>query len=117
MDAGSAEASELMAIREGLQIAWDCNYRKLEVECDAKGVVNLLSKPLEAENHPLGVIIMDICILLARDWIVEFLHTKRDGNKVAHVLAAEAVEQVDERVVFITAPTHAKDAYFQIKNL
>lgn len=115
VDAGSPEAAEMMAIREGLQIAWDCNYRNLEVECDARGVVQLLSKPLEAENHPLGVIIMDICILLTRNWSVEFRHTKREGNKVAHLLAAEATHQKDERVVFISVPEHAKAVFFQDK--
>ncbi|KMT14541.1 hypothetical protein BVRB_4g073110 [Beta vulgaris subsp. vulgaris] len=115
VDAGSPEAAELMAIREGLQVAWDCNYHKLEVECDAKGVVQLLAKPLEAENHPLGVIVMDICILLTRHWSVEFLHIKREGNKVAHCLAAEAVNQVEERVIFINPPEHAKEVYFKDK--
>ncbi|XP_010666966.1 uncharacterized protein LOC104884068 [Beta vulgaris subsp. vulgaris] len=115
VDAGLAEAAELMAIREGLQIAWDRNFHNLEVECDAKGVIKLLSSPLEAENHPLGVIIMDICILLIMDWKVDFLHIKRDGNRVAHRLAAEAVDQVDERVVYITALNSVEEAYFKDK--
>ncbi|KMT01667.1 hypothetical protein BVRB_9g211280 [Beta vulgaris subsp. vulgaris] len=67
VDAASLEVAELLAIREGLQIVWDCFYPKLEVECDAQGVVQLLSKPLEAVNHPSGVVIMDICVLIARE--------------------------------------------------
>lgn len=55
------------------------------------------------------------CILLTKDWKVEFLHTKRDGYKVAHVLAAEAAEQVDERVVYITVPNHAKEVFIKDK--
>lgn len=46
---------------------------------------------------------------------MEFLHIKRESNKVAHCLAAEAVNQVDERVVFINTPEHAKEAYFKDK--
>lgn len=109
IEAGSAEAAELLAIREGVQIAWDCNYLQVEVECDALGVVQLLSKPLEAVHHPLGVVVMDICILLPRKWKVEFMHIKREANKVAHALAAEAVQQKEERVVYITSRDHVKD--------
>ncbi|KMT03378.1 hypothetical protein BVRB_8g190670 [Beta vulgaris subsp. vulgaris] len=115
VDAGSAEAAELMAIREGLQIAWDCKFKNLEVECDAKSIVNLLKNPLEAENHPLGVIIMDICILLTREWQVDFLYIGRDGNTVVHKLAAEAVDQVEDRVVYITAPNYVEEAFFKDK--
>lgn len=109
IEAASLEAAELLAIREELQIAWDCNYHQLEVECDALGVVQLLSKPLEAEHHPLGVVVMDICILLSRNWKVEFMHTKREANKVAHTPAAVAAEQIEERVVYITSPNHVKE--------
>lgn len=81
VDVASPKATKLLAIREGLHIAWDCSYPKVEVECDTLGVVQLLAKPLEAENHPLGVVIMDICVLIAKDRKVEFIYSRREANK------------------------------------
>ncbi|KMT09347.1 hypothetical protein BVRB_6g134410 [Beta vulgaris subsp. vulgaris] len=111
IEAISPEAAELLAIREGLQIAWDCCYPKMEVECDALGVVQLLAKPTEATNHPLGIVISDINILIARDWCVEFIHSRRESNMVAHGLAA--VDQKDTRVVYVRIPEHVREVYLR----
>lgn len=85
----------------------------MEVERDALGVVQLLAKPIEADNHPLGVVLSDINILLARDWCVEFSHSVRESNKVAHGLASAAVVPKDIRVVFLLIPEHVKDVYLK----
>ncbi|KAE8708379.1 hypothetical protein F3Y22_tig00110343pilonHSYRG00030 [Hibiscus syriacus] len=52
-------ASELHAVRLGLSIAWDCGYRAIECEVDARIVLQLIENG-DVALHPLGAIIEDI---------------------------------------------------------
>ncbi|KAL2904686.1 hypothetical protein RDABS01_003396 [Bienertia sinuspersici] len=46
-------AAELLALKKGLQLAWDHNFKKLEVEVDAKELLNLLNSGLDQPYHDL----------------------------------------------------------------
>lgn len=50
---------ELYAIREGLILAWSCEFRRLELKLDSLTVVNLLNDKCEIV-HPYYAIIIDI---------------------------------------------------------
>lgn len=56
--ATSSLMTEFWALRDGLTFAKEENVRKLEVETDAQGVIQLLQDHGMA-NHPLGNIILD----------------------------------------------------------
>ncbi|KAL3824718.1 hypothetical protein ACJIZ3_020747 [Penstemon smallii] len=60
--------AELMAVREGLRMAWNRRVEKLAAECDSKVVVHLINEA-DTNMRPLGSIIEDCRILLRKPWI------------------------------------------------
>ncbi|KAE8658336.1 hypothetical protein F3Y22_tig00116971pilonHSYRG00198 [Hibiscus syriacus] len=73
-------AAELYAIRTGLSLAWN-------------------------SLHPLGTIIEDVRSLKARNWIIKFQHTYREGNFCVDVLSKMACTIDEELMVFYSPLT------------
>uniref|UniRef100_A0A803LXA5 RNase H type-1 domain-containing protein n=1 Tax=Chenopodium quinoa TaxID=63459 RepID=A0A803LXA5_CHEQI len=69
-NAVSAASAELLAIREGLLLAWEKQIKFLELETDAEGLSKMLKEPKSSEDGDLGNIIRDVAALLERDWTV-----------------------------------------------
>ncbi|MBA0858225.1 hypothetical protein Goshw_023115 [Gossypium schwendimanii] len=71
---------EIKAILEGLKIAWDSEFRQVEVECDNVLVVEtiLAGGAVNSRMSELRIIHQ----LLSRDWRVRLRHISRDHNKV-----------------------------------
>ena len=77
---------ELLALRFGLQLAWQHGFRKIVCEVDCMEVVRLVLH--EASSfHRYVAIIRVIQSLLSRDWHCVLHHVYREGNQVADFLA------------------------------
>lgn len=81
--------AELQAIRRGLQVAWDCGYRKIVCKTDVLVAIDLVQKS-DVASHPLGSLIGDIRFLLSREWHCSLQHTLREGHFCADWLANAA---------------------------
>ena len=85
----SVEALEASAARSAIQFAKDLGFTKIVLEGDSKTVVDalLLREPC---TTIYGHIIDDIKQIAQSLQSVLFLHTKREGNVMAHLLAKRA---------------------------
>lgn len=81
-------SAELLAIKEGMLIAWGRKITNLELETNAQTLKKMLGEPQDYHDHQLSAIIVDVVALLKRDWNVIILYVKREVNRVAHGLAA-----------------------------
>jgi ribonuclease HI len=85
----SIEAVEASTARSAIQFAKDLGFTKIDLEGDSKTVVDalLLREPY---TTIYGHIIKDIKQTAQSLQSVLFLHTKRKGNVMAHLLAKRA---------------------------
>jgi len=77
---------ELLAMYHGLRIAWELEVTNLVCYSDLKTTINLIFATVNDWHH-YAPIIWNIQKLLARDWQVRVLHTRRKGNACADYLA------------------------------
>ncbi|KAJ1424080.1 Ribonuclease H-like superfamily [Sesbania bispinosa] len=77
----------MLAIRNGLELAWSLGCRHLVCECDALEVVEVLNGITNVDFHPLARVVLQVKNLLCREWVVTILHIYRDANSVADSLA------------------------------
>lgn len=106
-------SAELLAIKEGLLIAWGRKITNLELEIDAEILKKMLEKPEDYHDHQLGAILVDVSALLKREWSVTILHVKRDINGVAHELADIGRTMDGERTYHFQPPKKVLQTYFQ----
>ncbi|KAG8367574.1 hypothetical protein BUALT_Bualt16G0086100 [Buddleja alternifolia] len=85
--------AELLALREGLRIAWDRRLPRIVAEVDSEVLCNLI-KNGDVEVHPLGNIIQDIRILLRNPCRSALQHTKRE---VSFINAIEVFQRLIEK--------------------
>ena len=72
-------------MREGLKLAKDHNWHKVIIESDSKLAVNLVH-PCDIKNHPDKTLISN-CRRLMDELDADVIHTLRDGNWCANILA------------------------------
>ncbi|XP_056697560.1 uncharacterized protein [Spinacia oleracea] len=106
-------AAELYALREGLMIAKDLKFDKLEVETDAIQLKLLLSNIQDQAHHELGPVLREVAQLLGQNWTVLFSHIPRFCNKVAHDLAAHSMVMAVGHKLHYIIPACAKEHYFK----
>ncbi|KAL2928100.1 hypothetical protein RDABS01_006903 [Bienertia sinuspersici] len=104
-------AAELLALKKGLQLAWDHNFKKLEVEVDAKELLNLLNSGLDQPYHDLFVLIHEVSQMLKWDWVVILNHIHRDYNQVAHLLAYLSFYMEQDSKVYQEPPQYVQAAF------
>ena len=109
-------AAELMTIREGLSIAKDHNISRLEVETDAQALKIMMDRAEHHPHHQLNAIICDIVKLLKTNWVVIFLHAKRDANMVAHGLARFGMSMDADKITHTSPPSCIMREYMQELN-
>ncbi|XP_056695819.1 uncharacterized protein [Spinacia oleracea] len=103
--------AELYALREGLIIARDFKFEKLEIETDALNLKVLLGKIKEQDHHELGPVLREVANLLNQSWVGDLAHIPKFCNKVAHSLAAHSlIMAVGSKLHFII-PSCAKSDY------
>lgn len=78
--------AELRGMLTGLHVAWDAGVKHLILESDSQVAVKLVNEGVPT-THPYYFIVHRISLLLQRHWVVRILHTWREANRVADVLA------------------------------
>ena len=96
--------AELVALKVGLQVAWDQGIRVLECVSDSKTIVDFILKEM-SPYHLYAPIIHDIKTILSREWIVSLCHSYREGNQSADLLAKQGVRQEEDLVLLQTPPS------------
>lgn len=94
---------ELLAIFQGLSMAWERGYRVVDCQSDSMDAVNLVMS-VPPTRHLYVSLIWDIKDLLARDWLVDIHHILREGNACADFLAKHGAGQ-DQEFVSIDQPS------------
>uniref|UniRef100_A0A803LHK0 CCHC-type domain-containing protein n=1 Tax=Chenopodium quinoa TaxID=63459 RepID=A0A803LHK0_CHEQI len=109
----TAASAELMAIRDGLLLAWDKKIKDLELETDADSLSKMLKDPKSFEDSDLGNIIRDVAALLGRNWNVTIFHANRCVNYVADRLAlmGRTKYKIGEKVPFNYPPPEVFQTY------
>ncbi|KAK2393053.1 hypothetical protein QL285_055034 [Trifolium repens] len=92
-----------MAIWHGLKLCWDRGYRKVLCCSDSLFSVKFINEGVST-HHRLANEILRIQKLLASDWEVILLHTLREGNACADVLAKMGASSSSSLVVVTTPP-------------
>uniref|UniRef100_A0A803N9H4 RNase H type-1 domain-containing protein n=1 Tax=Chenopodium quinoa TaxID=63459 RepID=A0A803N9H4_CHEQI len=105
----------LLAIREGLSTAWERQIRFVQLEIDAKALKYMLENPTRYMDDKLAAIIGDISKLLAKEWVVNILHVKRTGNKIAHGLAnlGRRLPEDSDTVYHFYSPSSLTEVYMK----
>ncbi|KAL2936221.1 hypothetical protein RDABS01_023347 [Bienertia sinuspersici] len=103
--------AELLALKKRLQMAWDHNIKKLEVEVDAKELLNLLNSGLDQPHHDLFVLIHEVSLMLKWDWLVILNHVHRESNQVAHLLAYLLFYMEQDLKVYHESPQYVQAAF------
>ncbi|CAL1356848.1 unnamed protein product [Linum trigynum] len=83
---GSAILAELWGIHQGLILARNHGVQFLILETNSKLAIDLI-KNREDPVHPHSTILNAIRRLLTQDWVVQLVHTYREGNRVADWLS------------------------------
>ena len=75
-------AAELWGLRDTRQIALDKGFRNIEIEFDAKAVIQLIHNTIEPIHH-LRSLILDCRLLMRELGLPALMHTFREGNSCA----------------------------------
>lgn len=94
---------ELVAILQGLSIAWALGARKLITYSDSLMVVSLVSQEVNP-LHKYALVISNIREMIHRPWTIRLFHTLREGNFAADALAKRGVFQEEPLCVFDVPP-------------
>ena len=78
----SSFAAELWGLREGLILCCNLNISSLEIELDAKAIVDILNKPA-FENSIISPILDDCRLLIGRFSQIRVKHCFRQANRCA----------------------------------
>nr|XP_043611473.1 uncharacterized protein LOC122583101 [Erigeron canadensis] len=104
MEGGKSHTSldaEVWSIYKGLCLIKDKNLSNLLIETDCETILRLRPESLD-RDHPLKKVLEDIDTLKVEQKCV-LVHTRRDGNQCADVLAHLGGKQTDE-CVFLHEP-------------
>ncbi|KAK9912978.1 hypothetical protein M0R45_036807 [Rubus argutus] len=87
LGSGQVLEAELWGLIKGMDLAWNCGYRSLEIEMDSLVAVHLVLSPID-NSHPLFSLVVNCQELLERDWRVILTHVYRERNSVADMMAS-----------------------------
>ncbi|KAJ1408961.1 Ribonuclease H domain [Sesbania bispinosa] len=100
---GDSLRAELLAMKEGINLAWTKGITSLICETDSLEVVQNLDHFMETTLHPHKDILSLIKELLRRDWQVSIVHVFREANMVADKLSRLG-DSVSSHVSFWRSP-------------
>ncbi|CAL1399428.1 unnamed protein product [Linum trigynum] len=78
--------AELKGAMEGLKIAWEEGYRKIELNLDSETAISIINNHSE-DDHRHGQTAAMFRNLLDRDWEIKISHVYRESNCAADYLA------------------------------
>ena len=107
----SNNLAELVAVRQGLMLAWNKGVKFLQLELDSKVVLHWLTN--KNINYPTNMLplICDCRNLLDRGWEVHVHHVYREANGCADALAKRGTRQHTRMTVYSDCPTFAHVIY------
>jgi ribonuclease HI len=94
---------ELLAIHNGLMLAWDIGYNDVSCRSDCKEALSLIHEPIFRPHKYVGII-DSIKELISRDWNISFVHTYREGNQCADFMAKLGANAMDCFGIFPEPP-------------
>ena len=95
--------AELWAIRDGLMLCIERNFSKVEVELDAKAVVDMLID-LQYDNMSISSILEDCKLLVSQIPQTKIKHCYREANRCADRLARKGAELNESLAIFDNPP-------------
>ena len=103
--------TELVAVRQGMMIAWNKGVKFLQLELDSKVVLHWLTK--KNMNYPTNMLplICDRKNLLDREWEVHVHHVYHEANGYADALAKRGTRQQTRTTVYSDCPTFVHVLY------
>ena len=99
----SSFEAELWALRDGLNICVNKNFQAVEVELDAKAIIDVLQNP--SQSSPIISPLLDDCKqLVTQIPHIQFSHCYREANCCADSLARMGVKQDEVFCLFENPP-------------
>ncbi|KAL0014750.1 hypothetical protein SO802_001819 [Lithocarpus litseifolius] len=95
--------AELWALRDGLNLCLSYNFDAVEVELDAKAIVDAISKP-KYTNVFVSPLMEDCRLLVSRIPHIRMRHCYREANRCADGLARLGGLQATDFVMFMCPP-------------
>jgi ribonuclease HI len=104
---GDAYIAELWGVYEGVSLARQMNFDKMEVRIDSLEVVNDIRH--KKSSRMCGrALVGRICQLMELDWDVVVKHSYREANCLADALARHSFDMKDDVGFFQDCPTFCK---------
>ena len=100
--------AELWALRDGLSLAIQLGIRNLEVELDAKVIVEMLNNA-NSSNKKFSPLLLDYRALIASLSQVQVAHVFREANRCADYLAKNGCYMREDFVIFDVSPFNELD--------
>ena len=100
--------AELWALRDGLSLAIQLGIRNLEVELDAKVIVEMLNNA-NSSNKKFSPLLLDCRSLMASLTQVRVAHVLREANRCANYLAKNGCYMREDFVIFYVYPSNELD--------
>lgn len=101
MGGGNALLAEAMALKIGLQIAWDKGWRKVQCTVDCGTLVQALN---DVDSRIFLPILDDILELMARNWYVSLSTISRECNQPADWLARKGASSPNVDLCILEVP-------------
>ena len=106
----SCFAAELWGLREGLLLCYNLNIQLLEIEVDAKSIVDVLGN-LSYVNNIISPILDDCRQLITRFQQVQIMHCFRQANQCADDLARMSFRMHDDFKLYDSPPVDVLDVF------
>ncbi|KAL4317972.1 hypothetical protein GQ457_18G007610 [Hibiscus cannabinus] len=103
--------AELWATHDALLHACRMGYRKVELECDSRQVVDILKcDSLDLIDSDVVTLVHE---LLRRQWEVRIRHVRREANSVADKLVKLMRGQPRSETLYVDPPAEVSEAFLQ----
>ena len=109
----SNNMAELVAVRQGLTLAWDMGFKFIQLELDSITVVHWLTGMCVTYLPHMIPLICDCRNLMDREWEIQVLHIYREANDCADVLAKWGTHQQHLLAVYSSCPTFVSVSYMR----
>ncbi|KAA3457895.1 reverse transcriptase [Gossypium australe] len=103
----SAFAAEAIACRRATQIALDMGREHISIEGDSLTIIKKCNQT-DLDKSQIGAFIYDIQQLKNRGSSLKFMYTPRSSNKLAHLLATEALKRNERLYLLNSVPRFAE---------
>ena len=102
LSARSPICAEALALKEGLKLAWELKFDKVEVESDAQELIDAIQGKIFLPEA--DATIRKIRQWMRRDWEISLRHIYREANRCADRLAKLGKMQACKKTIWCTPP-------------